>query len=156
MWPFSRKQPKEQDTAESLLASDLREVVAIEKECFGTVAMSAGDFVDLLNNGGVLQTSEDDKGRVIGYAAVAPIRRGWRIKTIAVRVERRRGGVAAEFVEELQEHLENGMRLVVTVSERNTVAHLFWRAMGFRATVKRRHYNDNSDAYVFRWERAPA
>jgi ribosomal protein S18 acetylase RimI-like enzyme len=167
MWPFNHK-PKEKDCCcgnvspqhsisivypAEQFAYDMQEVLEIEYANFHPYHWVAKDFRRLFSHNGTIYTYCDNS-HVVGYLCFSPIRSGIALKSISIRKDYQRIGMGTKMLQGLKNKLLFGRKIIIHVSEKNTAAHLFFKAMGFEATrVKRDYFMDGSAAYVFKWEK---
>lgn len=135
-----------------MIMRDLSEVLRIEYEEFQH-AWTEEEFFDYLrvrnHIGMVAETNE----KVVGYYLYALHSDHLTLKSIAVCHKMQRRGIGRRMIENLQAKLspERRNRITLKVSERNTDAHLFFKAMGFKAVhVIPDYFTPSADAYVFR------
>ena len=140
------------------------EVLAIEAASFGS-PWAEEDFLRCLRAksriGMVAEANFGGPGgeKVVGFMIYELHKKRLEILNFAACPQHRRLGVgrqmAAKLVGKLASHRRTKLGLVV--SDHNLGAHLFWRAMGFRATaVLRGHYEDTGqDGYRLEYRLRP-
>ena len=166
MWPFRKKKDKPKCDCERCdanpevadaevhdLQKDLDEIVEIENSVFQD-PWNRRQIEAVSRQEGALLIAKMNH-RVVGYLCSVPHSRGARILTIVCDPEMRRRGIGRGLVQQLAAQIDKGESIVVAVSEADTDVHLFFRAIGFRATrVKRKYFtNTGRDAYVFTWRK---
>lgn len=136
-------------------------VMKIESESF-VHPWTIGEIMSMMRKADQNGMVAEARGRIVGFAIYRYDKSCLEILDVAVALDCRRHGVAAQMVAKLLSRLKPGgkTRLEAIVSERNLDAHLFFRSMGFRATgVIPDHYNlldgGHCDAYEFVYRLRP-
>jgi len=130
-----------------LIRRDMAEVLEIEESCY-PFPWTRDDFIQNLRRRNCIGMVAEHDEHVVGFMIYDLKRSGLELLNFAVHPNIRRCGVGEQMVEQMVEKLnpERRTSIVVTVSEYNLDAQLFFRDMGFLATGKVERY-DNGDAY---------
>lgn len=132
---------------------DLGAILAIESDSFEFPWSSADlEFCLSLDRCGCLVAERD--GDVVGYLIYERRNRTVRLLSCAVLDTERRSGVGSALLRELAEEFGASRSEIVSfVRERNVVAQVFLRSVGFRAQwINRRYYSSaDEDAYRMTW-----
>ena len=135
---------------------DLPAILSIEKDTFEYPwTVQDFEFCMSLDRCGCLVAERD--GDVVGYLVYEKRNRTARLLTIAVLDSERRSGVGSALLRELAALVGSSRsEIVVVVRERNVVAQVFLRSVGFRAKwIKRQYYTSaDDDAYRMTWSLA--
>ncbi|WP_193609583.1 GNAT family N-acetyltransferase [Nocardioides lijunqiniae] len=144
----------------SATPADVVAIADLESDALGVDAWSEG----LVREGveGNLPTVHyvvaDDDG-LAGYAVASVVADIAELQRIAVRGDRRRGGVATELLDAVVSLASDGGadRLLLEVRDTNAPALAFYAARGFVEVDRRpRYYRDGSPAVVMRRALGPA
>jgi ribosomal-protein-alanine N-acetyltransferase len=129
---------------------DLPQMLAIEDDSFHE-PWSEDEFTEQLRQKNVIAICAHAGGRIVGYVIYELHSRLLRVINLAVALEFRRNGIGTKLVNHLKEKIGGRNRITAEVSERNTASHLFFRAVGFRATQVLHDWyaNVDDDAYLF-------
>lgn len=137
-----------------LIRRDMPQVLAIEQASFPSPWYEE-DFLHQLRQRstiGIVMERRNEAGHaeVIAYAIYGLHKHYSEILNFAVHPDHRRQGVGSLLCEDIMRRLVNGRtRAVAYVADHNLVAHLFWRACGFRAVGIDRDRWEGADAYKF-------
>jgi ribosomal-protein-alanine N-acetyltransferase len=138
-----------------MIRRDMVDVLAIENRCFGQHAWSEEEFVRQLRQRNCIGmvVEEDATQAILGYMVYALEKKSLEILTIAVDPHYQRCGIGWQMIDKLIGKLSAKRRTKITAAVRdaNLDAHLFFKAMGFRAQVPilRRYFENGEDAYRF-------
>ena len=155
MWPFFPKRKSSElhgRTMQEQFEYDINEILLLANAAWPNRNITRESIAYYVKNDGMIQVSKHTD-HVGGYMFSKRIRRKRIITDIVVPEQWRRMGHGTDLVHTLQYNTLPGHRITVTVSEYNTTAHLFWKAMGFRAKILHNYYNDGTDAYRFVWRK---
>ncbi|MDR1964651.1 MAG: ribosomal protein S18-alanine N-acetyltransferase [Planctomycetaceae bacterium] len=137
-----------------MVRRDFPEVLAIEQSCF-EFPWREEDFIHCLRQRNCIGMVAEYEGRVVGFMIYEVPKNRIHLLNIATSPEFRRRGVAGQMIQKLVSKLANQRRsrIVLEVRETNLPALVFFRALGFRATVViKNFYEDmNEDAYVLQY-----
>lgn len=138
-----------------MIRADLQSVMTIERASFD-YPWREEDFVDCLhqrNNIGMV--AEHDKA-VVGYVLYELHKDRLHVLNLAVDPIFRRRGVARAIVAKLAGKLSRNRRrrIVLEVSERNVVAQLALKQLGFRAVSVLRDFYDDTDDDAIQMQRS--
>jgi ribosomal protein S18 acetylase RimI-like enzyme len=123
-------------------AADLAAVATLEEALFGDDAWSRAAVAAEVSAGRALVADDDG---VAGYVVTLHAGDAVDLMRIAVRPDRRRGGLAHALLAAAS----TGQRMLLEVSERNAGAIAFYTAEGFTEIARRRrYYRDGSAAVV--------
>lgn len=139
-------------------AVDLAQVVEIESDCFAT-PWSARTFLNLLRRpNAALYVAENNLGDVLGYAVAWFSGPECELGDLAVRPDRRRGGIGLALVRAIldEARARGAHEVFLEVRESNEGARKLYERVGFEASGRRpRYYTDPvEDAVIMR--RTPA
>jgi ribosomal-protein-alanine N-acetyltransferase len=133
---------------------DFPEVLAIEQTSF-EFPWKEEDFTRCLQQRNCIGMVAEYDGRVVGFMIYEVPKNRIHLLNIATSPEFRHFGVARQMVQKLIGKLANQRRtkIVLEVRETNLPALLFFRTLGFRATVVLRNFYEkmNEDAYVMQY-----
>jgi ribosomal-protein-alanine N-acetyltransferase len=137
-----------------MVRRDFPEVLAIEQACF-EFPWKEEDFIHCLQQRNCIGMVAEYEGHVIGFMIYEVPKNRIHLLNIATTPEFQRRGVAGQMIQKLVSKLANQRRsrIVLEVRETNLPALVFFRALGFRATVViKNFYEDmNEDAYVLQY-----
>ncbi|MDR2439423.1 MAG: ribosomal protein S18-alanine N-acetyltransferase [Planctomycetaceae bacterium] len=137
-----------------MVRRDFPEVIAIEQSCF-EFPWKEEDFIHCLQQRNCIGMVAEYEGRVVGFMIYEVPKNRIHLLNIATIPEFQRRGVAGQMIRKLIGKLVNQRRnrIVLEVRETNLPALVFFRALGFRATVVIKNYYDdmNEDAYVLQY-----
>jgi ribosomal-protein-alanine N-acetyltransferase len=137
-----------------MVRRDFPEVLAIEQSCF-EFPWKEEDFIHCLQQRNCIGMVAEYEGRVVGFMIYEVPKNRIHLLNIATTPEFRRRGVAGQMIQKLVGKLANQRRsrIVLEVRETNLPALVFFRALGFRATVVIKNFYDdmNEDAYVLQY-----
>ncbi|MEV5413858.1 ribosomal protein S18-alanine N-acetyltransferase [Thermopolyspora sp. NPDC052614] len=136
-----------------MTVEDIPEVMRLERETFPLDAwsegMMRGELADQPRTRHYLVAVAD--GEIVAYAGLAAAGDQADVQTIAVRAERRRTGIGRALLSELiEEAVRRGAECVfLEVRADNPPAQAMYERFGFeRIGVRRRYYDDGTDAYT--------
>ena len=132
---------------------DIDAVLAIESDSF-EFPWSGKDFNFCLSLDRCGCLVAEREGDVVGYAVYERRDRTIRLLSCAVLDTERRSGVGSALLRELAERFGTSRSEIVgVVRERNVVAQVFLRSVGFRAKwINRKYYSSaDEDAYRMTW-----
>lgn len=134
-------------------------LTALHADAFAPPARwGAEAFAGLLASPGVFALLWHDGDHPAGFVLARAVADEAEILTLAVAPDRRRQGIARSLVERLGQKLTalSVTRLFLEVSARNLPAQALYEAAGFsRAGLRRRYYEDDSDAVVMVLDTGP-
>ncbi len=137
---------------------DVPAILAIERDTFEYPwTVQEFDFCMSLDRCGCLVAERE--GDVVGYVVYERRNRTARLLSVAVLDTERRSGVGSALLRELAALVGASLSEIVgVVRERNVVAQVFLRSVGFRAKwIKRKYYSAaDEDAYRMTWSLADA
>jgi ribosomal-protein-alanine N-acetyltransferase len=137
-----------------MVRRDFPEVLLIEQACF-EFPWKEEDFIHCLQQRNCIGMVAEYEGHVVGFMIYEVPKNRIHLLNIATAPEFRRRGVAGQMIQKLVGKLANQRRsrIVLEVRETNLPALVFFRELGFRATVViKNFYNDmNEDAYVLQY-----
>lgn len=143
-----------------MIRRDMAEVLAIENLCFEYPWSEKHFIEDVLRRrdviGMVAEHGHGESMQVSGFVVYALAKKYLEVLNFAVHPELQRRGVGRQMIDKLKSKLspQRRTRLVCDVSEWNTAAQLFFKAMGFRCVSVLWNYYDldeETDAYHFRF-----
>ncbi|HET7177518.1 MAG TPA: ribosomal protein S18-alanine N-acetyltransferase [Solirubrobacterales bacterium] len=134
-----------------LAYGDLPAVLSIERRSFPTPWSLAMFVVELSKPSGVcLAAAEGDE--LLGYLVCSRYDRVWHLMNVAVRPERRRGGVARGLISRLLEEAGRELPFTLEVRVSNHGAIAMYEDLGFRsAGVRPGYYQDNGEDALIMW-----
>ena len=139
----------------SMAPGDVSAVVELETASFSS-PWSESTFHTLLDRPGAELMVLDDGGEVIGYAVLWCILDQGELANIAIRPDRRGGGLGATLLDAVLERARSrGVEtLFLEVRESNAVARAMYARFGFSELGVRRDYYDRprEDARILRIE----
>jgi ribosomal-protein-alanine N-acetyltransferase len=144
-----------------MIRRDMREVLAIEQECF-EFPWHEDDFIRCLRQRNCIGMVAEASERVVGFMVYELHKHRLHILNFAVAESFRRRNVGSQMAKKLITKLSHDRRsrIALEIRETNLPAQLFFRTLGFRATsVLRKFYEDTpEDAYLmqFRFTAAAA
>lgn len=148
-------------TVRAATVDDLGAVAALELECLGDDAWSAGLVEEGLR--GALPTIHylvgEQEGVVVGHAVASVVADIAELQRIAVDPAHRRTGLATALLDAVVAlaRAEGADRLLLEVREDNAGALAFYAARGFvEVDRRRRYYRDGATAVVLRRGLGPA
>ena len=140
------------------ITQDMPEVLDIERNSFECV-WTEEDFLQCLRQRNCIGMVAIYNYRVVGFMIYELHKSKLHVLNFAVDPAFRRQAIGCQMVEKLIDKLSNQRRneIALEVRESNIGAQLFFRKMGFKATlVLRGHYDDtNEDAYLMRFMLEP-
>ena len=124
-----------------LNSSHIRDVYAVEKDCF-TDPWSEEMFVQLLSNPLAVYTVAVYNGKAIGYAGLYHILSEGQIMNVAVTPEMRRQGIAEKMLKVLVDYAKENDIEVMTLEARksNNAAISLYEKLGFEIVGERKGY----------------
>ena len=138
-----------------MIRRDMKEVLAIESEVFD-YPWCDDDFVRCLRQRNCIGLVAERNQAVVGFVIYELHKTRLHILNLAVDPVYQRQRIGAQLVNKLASKLtpQYRTRIMLEIRETNLAAHLFFRAMGFKAiSVLRDHYEDTEeDAYLFRYD----
>ena len=130
---------------------DLPSVIAIERRAFPTPWSLAMFVLELSKPSGICLAAEDENG-LLAYLVCARYDEVWHLMNVAVTVEHRRRGVAAELLDQLFEEAGTDARYTLEVRVSNLPAIAMYERCGFRSAGRRRsYYHDNGEDALIMW-----
>ena len=139
---------------EWLIYSDMPEVLHIERSTFKSYWIKE-DFLHCLRQRNCIGMVAKLNHRTVGFMIYELQKAKIHVLNFAVDQEFRRQDIGTQMVEKLVDNLllRRLQEIYIEVCERNLVAQLFFKRMGFKAVlVLYNHYNDtDEDAYVMRF-----
>jgi ribosomal-protein-alanine N-acetyltransferase len=130
--------------------------VKIDQECFGSESWTEDEFIVCLRTGNCIAMVIEHDDRIVGFMVYELHSDHIALLNFAVDPWCARRGFGRQMMEKLQRKLSalRRNRIIATVRESNLDAHLFFKAMGFRATAIIDQHWDNldEDAYMFEYE----
>ena len=131
---------------------DLRQVVRVERECFGADAWPALDILAVLAFPGVVRLKAVDAGEIVGFAAGEERDgAGW-ITTIGVLSAYRRHGLGRALLAACEDRLKH-QRIRLCVRTGNLAAQKLYLDTGYvQVDVWKRYYTGGEDALVLEKE----
>lgn len=134
-----------------MIRRDRTEVLEIENESFPS-PWDEDTFISCLRRRNCVGMVAEHDDTVIGYMVYELHRTYIHILNFAVSPWVRRHGVGRQMVDKLKSKLSRNRNLrqslELLVADSSLDAHLFFRAMGFRAVqVHREYWDDGQDAY---------
>lgn len=137
-----------------MVRRDFPEVLAIEQNCF-EYPWREEDFLHCLRQRNCIGMVAEYEGRVVGFMIYEVPKNRIHLLNVATAPEFRRRGVASQMIAKLIGKLTHQRRnkIVMEVRETNLPALVFFRSLGFRATVVLKNFYDemNEDAYVLQY-----
>lgn len=137
-----------------MIRRDMPEVLDIERLSF-EYAWSEDDFLHCLRQRNCIGMVAEHNERIVGFMVYELHKTKLHVLNFAVHPDYRRRDVGNQMIQKLDQKLswDRRSRIVVEVRETNLPAQLFFRALGFRATVVLRNFYDDSteDAYVMQY-----
>ncbi|MEW6532866.1 MAG: ribosomal protein S18-alanine N-acetyltransferase [Thermodesulfobacteriota bacterium] len=144
---MTQETPYQQLQADTMKASDLDEVLAIEKVSFAT-PWTRSMYLDELANRSARSTVFRLNSRIVGYACWWEVLDEGHLMTFAVHPERRGQGFGKAILRYLEEVcFKDGIRrIILEVGRKNTVARTLYRKCGFAVIgFRKRYYQDTED-----------
>ncbi len=142
-----------------MIRRDLPEVMAIESDVFAEHAWTEDEFIRCLRERNCIGMVAERDDKISGYMIYELNKSQLHVLNFAVARSEQRTGVGRRMLEKLMLKLSHQRRnrILLEVRDSNHTAHLFFRAMGFRAlNVLRNFYADtDDDAYVFQYRFDP-
>ena len=119
-----------------MIRRDMPEVLAIEEACFDWNAWTEDDFIRCLRQRNCIGMVVDKDERVVGFMIYELNRTKLTVLNMAVHPTFTRQGVGTAMVQKLVGKLSTQRRSMIDLDcwENNLSAHLFLKAMGFKAT----------------------
>lgn len=136
-----------------MVKADLPEVARIEAASFAE-PWGVEQFESALKSRTTSGVVAEGSGGLAGFVLYGAGESEFTVLGLAVAPWARRVGVGRALLERVQEKVRaGGKRRRVTIYEResNLAGQLFLRACGFRASVVRRWFYGDEDAYVFQY-----
>jgi ribosomal-protein-alanine N-acetyltransferase len=137
-----------------MIRRDMREVLAIEQECF-EFPWQEDDFIRCLRQRNCIGMVAEASERVVGFMVYELQKHRLHVLNFAVSEHFRRRGIGAQMAKKLVSKLsyDRRSRIMLEVRETNLPAQLFFRSLGFRAvSVLRKFYEDTpEDAYLMQF-----
>ena len=137
-----------------MVRRDFPEVLAIEQACF-EFPWKEDDFLHCLRQRNCIGMVAEYEGRVVGFMIYEVPKNRIHLLNVATAPEFRQKGVARQMIQKLVGKLINQRRtrIVLEVRETNLQALVFFRALGFRATLVLKNFYEemNEDAYVLQY-----
>lgn len=138
-----------------MIRRDMPEVLAIEEACQLDFPWDEKAFKDCENSRDVIRMVAEVDERVVGFMVYETHQSRIHLLNLNVHPSMWRRGVGRRMVEKLIGKLsaQRRTRITAEISETNLDAHLFFRAMGFKATAVLHDYYDcaNEDCYLFQF-----
>jgi ribosomal-protein-alanine N-acetyltransferase len=142
--------PADQAVIQPASWRDFRQVLELERACFGTDAWPWIDILAALTFPETVPLKAVEDGRLVGFVIGDRKRReslGW-IASIGVHPESRRRGVARRLLEACEASLGTP-RVRLTLRASNTPAHTLYQSSGYVDAARwRSYYRDGEDAIV--------
>ena len=132
---------------------DLDEVLSLERACFPHPWSRGMLEEELRRSNGVFLVARE-ASELLGYAGILFIMEEGHVTNLAVREDRRRGGVAsALLLESISRAMREGIRfLTLEVRRSNSPALRLYRRFGFSVIGERRgYYMDNGEDALIMW-----
>lgn len=137
-----------------MVRKDFPEVLAIEQSCF-EFPWKEEDFLQCLRQRNCIGMVAELEGRIVGFMIYEIPKNRIRLLNIATDPEFQRRGIARQMVRKLIGKLasQRRNRIVMEVRETNLQALVFFRSLGFRATIVLKNFYDemDEDAYVLEY-----
>lgn len=139
-----------------LIRRDMREVLEIENQGFGT-PWSEKDFLIALRDRRTIGLVAVQHSKVLGFVVYELHRGRLQLINFGVAMNQRRAGIGRQMIERLKEKLINQHReeIRIEVHERNLDIQLFLKAMGFLCVrvLCSREGHGSADFYQFSYFR---
>lgn len=138
-----------------LIRRDMQEVLEIEADCFGKLALSEQEFRAFMsdrNSIGMVVEDADRFRRVVGFMLYELDRKTLNLRSIAVASEYRDLGIGRHMLQRLEAKLSAQKRMAIRakVNEDNLDAQLFFAACGWTCRgIEHGATVDGRDALVF-------
>jgi ribosomal-protein-alanine N-acetyltransferase len=130
---------------------DLRTVVEIERDAFGTPWPWWEFAFELSKPSSICLAAVDAEG-LAGYLVCSRQDRLWHMRNVAVRPARRRRGIGSALVQALLERIDPECGLVLEVRESDGAALAMYERFGFRPAGRRpAFYGDNREDALIMW-----
>lgn len=142
-----------------MIRRDMEEVLSIEQHSF-EFPWFEEDFIRCLRQRNCIGMVAEHGERVVGFMIYELHKTRLHILNFAVAPEFRRRDVGRQMVDKLVSKLSSQRRTRITleVRETNLPAQLFFKQLGFRATMVLRSFYEDSpeDAYMMQFRHVPA
>ena len=132
-------------------SNHIQDILDIERKCFSN-PWSADSFISEINNDIGSNWVYMIDSKLVGYLFGWYIKDEFHINNIAVHEDFRRLGIAEKMIGDiiLKFILKN---IFLEVSKLNSRAILLYEKIGFKKNgVRKKYYNDNSDAILYKME----
>ena len=154
--PYVQSEPEAMDELRIrfMIRRDMPEVLDIEAASFPH-PWDEATFINCLRQRNCIGMVVEQKDRVVGYMIYEMHKNRLHVLNLAVSTESRRQGVGTAMVAKLISKLRLGRQSIFAeVSEWNDAGICFLRDSGFWCTaVAHGHYDNGTDAYVFRFKK---
>lgn len=140
-----------------MLASDIAEVIAIERSAF-TDAWTAGVFAEELDAPRRALLVAEEEGVIVGYAVIMVVEEEAHLMNLAVSAGRRGGGVGRALARSAFERAAGlgAARVTLEVRPGNDAAIRLYESMGLRSVGRRPgYYLDTGEDAVIMWGDLP-
>ncbi len=138
-----------------MIRRDYLQVLTIENDCFGELAWSEDDFLNVLSDRDNIGMVVEADGLVVGYVVYRLRHQELRILNLGVCLNFRFHGVGRRIIETLVSKLNYKHRTMIRcfIPESNLDAQLFFRSLGFEAIsiLKQPFAGSAEDGYEFRY-----
>lgn len=137
------------------IQSDIRRMLDIEKRCF-SIPWDAEDFKYALSQRNTIAMVACIDDRVVGHFVYQIFANEIVVLNFAISPKYQRKGFGRKMVDYLKTKMKSGMTLRncirLVCSDRNLIAHLFFKACGFTADKVERHaFGLGEDGYQFKF-----
>lgn len=133
-----------------MILRDMPQIYEIENQSFPE-PWPQEEFMKVLKTKSCIGFVAEKDDNILGFMIYQCCDNSYELVNLAVGEQHRRQGIAKELVNHLLDKMVkfNKRQLQAAVSERNLNAQLFFKHLGFRASVVRNYYNKDHDAYMF-------
>lgn len=133
-----------------MILRDMPQIYEIENQSFPE-PWPKEEFMKVLKTKSCIGFVAEVDDTIQGFMIYQCSQDAYELVNLAVGEEYRRQGVANKLVRHLLDKMVkfNKRQLQAYISERNLNAQLFFKQLGFKASVVRNYYNKDHDAYLF-------
>lgn len=129
-----------------MIARDLPEVVAIERQAF-EFPWESEEFLDVLRQRNCIGMVCEHHHAIVGFMVYQLHKSRLQILNMAVHPDHQRCGVGTQMIERLKDklHVQRRTQMGMEIRERNIAAQLFLQCMGFAVVAQLHGVYEDSD-----------